>query len=111
MIFLKGLDSDTLKRNMTNAWCSGSATLTDRHMIIPNPIFDTLSQTSTPKGHYLFPQFTTCVPITRNLHSPYLHTGQSTHTVAYIMQETIDTLNYNINGYQIAEITIIHIEC
>jgi len=109
-IFLKGLDSDTLKHIMRNAWCSGSGTLTDRHMIIPNQIFDTLSQTSRPKGHYLFPQFTTCVSITHDLHSPYLYTGQSTHTAAYIMQETIDILNYNISGHQIAEVTIIHTE-
>jgi len=105
-IFLKGLDSDTLKHIMRNAWCSGS--VTDRHMIIPNPIFDTSSQTSRPKGHCLFPQFTTCVPVTHDLHSPYLHTRQSTHTAAYIMQETIGILNYNINGHQTAEVTIIH---
>jgi hypothetical protein len=63
-------------------------------MVTPNPIFDTLSQTSRTKGRYLFPQFTTCAPITHDLHSPYLHTRQSTHTVAYIMKETIGILTY-----------------
>jgi len=77
-------------------------------MVIPTPIFDTLSQTSRTKDRYLFPQFTTCAPITHDLHSPYLHTRQSTHTVAYIMKETTGILNYNIHGHQRAEVTIIH---